>query len=38
MEAKHDAKELYKLENLDNLNAIALKQVMAMVDVATKVT
>jgi hypothetical protein len=36
MEAKHDVKELYKLENLDNLNAIVLEQAMA--DVATKVT
>jgi hypothetical protein len=36
MEAKHDVAKLYKLENLDNLNAIGLEQVIA--DVATKVT
>jgi hypothetical protein len=32
--AKHDDEELYKLENLNNLNVIRLEQVMA--NVATK--
>jgi len=29
MEAKHDAIELYKLENINNLKTTMLKQIMA---------